>query len=158
MPTPLSSLTKLVDELATALQKKRETEEEVVELAKKVLQDSIDANQEVSEPVDDASTEQAAIVAARAMDLKMTLQQLQYVQQETLDTIDSASAAIALVRKSVYASVAEWPNTVEAVGNDYRERIAAEQEMYSAIKQEQRRLSGKLKVQFDLLQKSVSSI
>ncbi|PRT56506.1 hypothetical protein B9G98_04126 [Wickerhamiella sorbophila] len=158
MPTPLSSLTKLVDELATALQKKRETEEEVVELAKKVLQDSIDANQEVSEPVDDASTEQAAIVAARAMDLKMTLQQLQYVQQETLDTIDSASAAIALVRKSVYASVAEWPNTVEAVGNDYRERITAEQEMYSAIKQEQRRLSGKLKVQFDLLQKSVSSI
>lgn len=158
MPTPLSSLTKLVDELATALQKKREAEEEVVELAKQVLQDSQEAGQEISEPVADGSAEQAAALAARAMDLKMTLQQLQYVQQETVDTIDSASNAIALVRKSVSASVAEWPNTVEAVGNDYRERIAAEQEMYSAIKQEHRKLSGKLRAQFDLLQKSASSL
>lgn len=160
MSVPLSSLTKLVDELVASLKKKREAEEEMAELAKQVLAASGDPSKARGPVPTERGLESPAKkpAATRAIELKMALQQLSYAQQEAEDTISSVSDAIALVRQSICASIVDWDSSADTIGKDYRDRIALEQENYALAKQERRRLEGRLRAHYNLLKETEQSI
>lgn len=136
-------LTKLVEELLSALQQAKETQEATVALAEQIRESGI-PELDAPDPVPDSS---------RAYVLQASLQMLTNTKLDALDIVNEIAGIVLFVRTKLETSTKQTEHTQAQVIATYREQISAAQARLHQIEQSRRAVLYDLRKKLHTLQK-----